>query len=161
MSYHTLRAWRSDAKRQAIAQIKAAKAALDPALVEIMATEIAGAVEKMFWPQGNMTIVPVAPGHSQKYEANLAAMVASAVAVKLECPVVWAFEARPVKGVSHPKEFKNLPPLQWMNRPTGPILLLDDIATSGWHLEEAATLLRQQAAPVIALAWLGGEVKAG
>ena len=64
-----------------------------------------------------------------------------------------------MKGVSHPKEFQNLPPLRWRVRPTGPVLLIDDVATSGWHIEEALNLLRQQAAPVTAMAWLGGDIR--
>jgi predicted amidophosphoribosyltransferase len=159
VAFHTLRSWRAEVKPAAVTALKRAKLNLDAVLVALMAEELAGAIDKTMAPGGGLTIVPVAPGHSQTYAANLAAAVAHAVAAKLNCPLVEAFEARPVKGVSHPKEFRNLPPLRWRVRPTGPVLLIDDVATSGWHIEEALTLLRQQAAPVMAMAWLGGDIR--
>jgi orotate phosphoribosyltransferase len=40
----------------------------------------------------------------------------------------------------------------------GPVLLVDDVATSGQHIEEAAHLLREAGANVLAVAWIGGDV---
>ncbi len=40
----------------------------------------------------------------------------------------------------------------------GPVLLVDDVATSGRHIEEASLLLRAQkpGCGVLAVAWIGG-----
>ncbi len=38
-----------------------------------------------------------------------------------------------------------------------PTLIIDDVATSGAHLEEATRLLRTPTTPVLAIAWIGGQ----
>jgi predicted amidophosphoribosyltransferase len=38
---------------------------------------------------------------------------------------------------------------------SGPALLVDDVATSGSHLEEATKLLRPSCGAVMAVAWIG------
>jgi predicted amidophosphoribosyltransferase len=40
---------------------------------------------------------------------------------------------------------------------TGPVLLTDDVATSGRHIEEAVGLLRKADAAAMAIAWIGGD----
>jgi len=37
------------------------------------------------------------------------------------------------------------------------VLLVDDVATSGQHLEEATKLLRQHTNTVFSVAWIGGD----
>jgi predicted amidophosphoribosyltransferase len=43
----------------------------------------------------------------------------------------------------------------------GPVLLVDDVATSGRHIEEATELLRAKGASVLAVAWIGGDAEKG
>jgi hypothetical protein len=70
---------------------------------------------------------------------------------------VW--RDRFVTGSSHPKEFRKLPPLTWQDAPPpGLVLLVDDVATSGWHLEEALTALRAAGHLALGLAWISGTV---
>lgn len=158
MGYMTVRCWRAGAKAADIAAFRRAKAALDPELISAAAGECATVARKLLSIAPGATVVPVAPGHSKTSERNLAVQVARATAAALGCRFAEAFRPRPVSGVSHPKEFRNLPPLEWQDKPQGPVLLLDDLATSGWHLEEAVTLLREVTAPVSAIAWIGGTV---
>ena len=63
-----------------------------------------------------------------------------------------------VSGSSHPKTFADLPPLQWNMPPTAPVLLVDDLATSGCHVEEAGLMLRSLGRPALALTWISGMV---
>jgi predicted amidophosphoribosyltransferase len=159
VSYCGVRSWRAGTKSRAIAAIKAAKAECDARMIAIAAQEMAVAITHLCSPSNATSIVPVAPGHSQSYEANFAAKVAKETARLLGCQYVQAWKARPVSGVSHPKEFSKLGPLAWAQKVTGPVVIVDDIATSGWHLEEAVNSMRASGAgPIFAVAWIAGTV---
>ena len=85
--------------------------------------------------------------------------MAESVAGALGLPFVEAFRDRLIKGSSHPKEFERLPPLQWASPPaSGVVLVVDDLSTSGWHLEEALTLLRGRGLAAAGIAWIGGTI---
>jgi hypothetical protein len=60
--------------------------------------------------------------------------------------------------VSHPKEFRNLPPLVWRAKPTMPPLVVD-LATSGMHIEEALGLIRGLGLASFGAVWIAGTVK--
>src|SRR5260370_616918 len=79
-----------------------------------------------------------------------------AVADELGLRFVEVFEDRFVSGVSHPKEFRNLPPLVWRTKPAAPTLVIDDLATSGMHIEEALGLLRGLGLPSFGAVWISG-----
>ena len=83
-----------------------------------------------------------------------------AVAAKgVEVPFVQAFADRFVRGSSHPKEFRRLPPLEWAEPVNGSAVLIDDLVTSGWHMEEALALLRARGLPSFGAAWIGGSAE--
>ena len=65
-----------------------------------------------------------------------------------------AFAGLEVAGSSHPRTNATRPRMRLVAEPNGNILLIDDVATSGSHIEEAATLLRRVAAGVTPVAWL-------
>lgn len=97
----------------------------------------------------------MAPGHSREAEA-WSTLLARAVAACLSLPFRPLFKVRPVKGSSHPRQNLRLPPLEWAAQPDGPTLLIDDVATSGWHLAEALAMLRSAGIPALGAAWIGG-----
>jgi hypothetical protein len=72
----------------------------------------------------------------------------------------WAqiFADRPCSGVSHPKEFAKLQPLEPIADPCKSMILIDDLATSGWHVEESLTALRGLGASASAFVWITGAV---
>ena len=74
----------------------------------------------------------------------------------LKMPVVQAFANVPLKGSSHPKENARRPGLLLKRAVSEPVLLVDDVATSGAHLEEAAKLLRPHCRAVLPIAWISG-----
>jgi predicted amidophosphoribosyltransferase len=51
-----------------------------------------------------------------------------------------------------------LPPLRQIADPPASMLLIDDLATSGWHVEEALTALRRLGAAASAFVWITGAV---
>jgi hypothetical protein len=63
--------------------------------------------------------------------------------------------------VSHPKEFNRIPPLERSDAfgaAASPVLIVDDLATSGWHLEEALTNARDGGLSAVGAAWISGSV---
>jgi hypothetical protein len=43
--------------------------------------------------------------------------------------------------------------------PAAPTLIIDDLATSGWHIEEALGRVRDLGLPAFGAVWLSGVVK--
>jgi hypothetical protein len=68
---------------------------------------------------------------------------------------VWC--DRPIKGVSHPKEFLHLPPLEMLAKRKGATLVIDDVATSGYRMWEAITGLRSLGTPAAGIAWISAD----
>ena len=66
-----------------------------------------------------------------------------------------AFETIEVTGSSHPKTNLKRPKMRMAKVPIGPILLVDDVATSGAHIEEATMALRKHDLAVTSIAWIG------
>jgi hypothetical protein len=87
-----------------------------------------------------ITCVPC--GHSRRPDC-FGKRLAQGVAELLGLPFVQVFADRFCTGVSHPKEYSKLPPPEQIADPVPSMLLIDDLATSGWHVEEALTALRK------------------
>lgn len=152
------RAWRKDAKREDVAAVRQAKAALPESVIESAASELAALARQLVGRFEGWSVTTVAVGHSRRPD-SFAVRLAAAVARMIGAPFEKAFADRFCAGVSHPKEFVKLPPLEWARRPAGPILLVDDIATSGWHVEEALAMLRDNGNPSLGLVWISGTVR--
>lgn len=156
--WSSVRAWRSDVKRQDVAALRAAKAAVDDATIASAAVEIAAFLRSLFGNLRGWTVSTVAVGHSRRPD-SFAVRLAARVAIELDLEFAKIFADRFVSGVSHPKEFDKLPPLTCILTPTAPVLLIDDVATSGWHLEEAVNDIRGRGVACVAIAWISGNVK--
>jgi hypothetical protein len=83
----------------------------------------------------------VACGHSRRPYC-FGKQLAQSVADALRVPFLQIFADRFCSGVSHPKEFAKLPPLRQIADPFPKMLVIDDLAVSGWHLEESLLALR-------------------
>lgn len=158
VTWAAARAWRHDSKKADIEWLKAAKASLDARAIDGGADDVARLTADLFGALSGWTVSTTAVGHSRRTD-SFAVRMAQGVAERLSLPFVKVFADRFVSGVSHPKEFRNLPPLQLQPGIAGPILLVDDVATSGWHMEEAANVLRTFGHPVFGAVWISGAVK--
>jgi hypothetical protein len=158
VSWCSVRSWRSDVKRADTAQLKLCKMVVDPQVIAAAAQEIAELLRLLFGHISGWVVTSVACGHSRRPDC-FGKQLGETVAERLRS--VWAelFEDRFVAGVSHPKEFKKLPPLMLKSTPTTPVLVIDDIATSGWHIEEALGRLREQGVSAFGTVWIAGNVK--
>jgi predicted amidophosphoribosyltransferase len=150
-------AWRARAKVYDVAALKQAKRALDPRLIGEAADLLAALILQLQGDGAADAITCVPCGHSRRPDC-LGKRIAQAVADGLGLPFLQIFADRPCSGVSHPKEFAKLPPLEQVAEPLPSMILVDDLATSGWHVEEALTTLRNLGASASAFVWITGTV---
>jgi hypothetical protein len=152
--YLTCRSWLADAKAQDLAILREAKRTMPPELIADAAHEMTELVRAVFGEVA-LSVVPVACGHSRRIDC-MSVRLAEGIARSLDVEPVQAFAHRFMKGSSHPLENRKLPPLKLIDRPAAPALVVDDIATSGFHMHEALTALRSAGVPAFGIAWLGG-----
>lgn len=148
-----IRSWRKAIKQHQIAALRALKSGLPDAFVDTVATEMVTAIRSTYGRLDNCTVVPVPCGHSGP--GCLSCRLARRVADMLALPYCEAFMYQPVSGSSHPKANAKRPPMKRQGDPiTGPIILVDDVATSGAHIKDAAAKLSEAAAvwPVVWIA---------
>ncbi|GGC68479.1 phosphoribosyltransferase [Chelatococcus reniformis] len=157
VTWASVRSWASRAKAEDIAALRAEKALpLSPVLAPA-AEEVAELAERLIGKAASVTTVPC--GHSRRPDC-FGKQLAVAVADRLAAPFQQCFEDRFVRGASHPKEFRKLAPISWIDVTSHPgiVLLVDDVATSGWHMEEALTALRGKGCAAVGIAWISGTV---
>jgi hypothetical protein len=150
-------AWRGAARVDDLAAFKRAKRELDERIVgeagELMATLIRQLHSNR--PADGVTCVPC--GHSRRADC-FGKQLAQSVADAFGLPFLPIFADRFCSGVSHPKEYAKLPPLQQIADPLPTMLIIDDLAVSGWHLEEWLLALRSLHASASAMAWISGSL---
>jgi hypothetical protein len=150
-------AWRAHAKVDDIAALKQAKRTLDPRLIGEVAELVAALVRQLRGDRAADAVTCVPCGHSRRPDC-LGKQIAQAVSEALGLPFRQVFADRPCSGVSHPKEFARLPPLEQIAEPLASMIVVDDLATSGWHVEESLTALRRLGASASAFVWITGTV---
>ena len=101
------------------------------------------------------TVANIAAGHSGGN--SFGSRLAMAVAERLSLGYLQVWRDRPIKGTSHPKEFRRLPPLEMLAKPIGATLVIDDVATSGYHMWEALMALRALGIPAGGIAWISAD----
>jgi hypothetical protein len=158
VAWCSVRAWRTDAKRVDILRLKLCKRELDPSVITAAAAEISLQLRLLFGSLTGWLATSIACGHSRRPDC-FGKQLGRAVAGELGLAFAEVFEDRFVAGVSHPKEFRNLPPLVWRAKPTSPTLVVDDLATSGMHIEEALGLIRGLGLASFGAVWIAGTVK--
>jgi predicted amidophosphoribosyltransferase len=155
-SFVTLRAWRKAIKEHQIEALVALKHEPPPRFVELVADEMYERARILFGPKAIRSVVPV-PGGSSGATASLSVRLAEKLAHKLGATYVEALEngAATAKGRSHPKKSALLKPYEVLQKPKGTALLVDDVVTSGRHIELALAALRGQGVACFALSWIG------
>jgi PAS domain-containing protein len=154
--YVTFRAWRQSIRTHQIKALKALKRSAPEVLGARIAAELEEGIRALIGVRAFRAIVPMPCGHSAP-EACLSRSIARNLGEKLNLPMVEALHLPLRSGSSHPKNNVHRPPIALSQNVQGPILLVDDVATSGQHLEEACKLLRPGSGSVLAIAWIGGD----
>jgi predicted amidophosphoribosyltransferase len=155
VSFVTLRAWRTTIRDHQIAALKAMKDSAAPLLAEGIADNMLDEITALIGGQAFRGIVPVPCGNSG-LDNCLSRHIALALARKLSLPVIDALRLPAGKGGSHPRKNAKRPRMQVSRVPEGPVLVVDDVATSGEHMEEACRKLREKGCAVLGIAWIGG-----
>lgn len=150
--YHALYRWRSAVKDVQIEALKALKRDPGDAFLDTVAEDMAAAAGALFGSGTFKAVVPVPCGNSGNN--CLSTQLARLIAVRLGVDFIDAFEPLPQTGGSHPKSNLRRPAMRLKVKPNVPVLLIDDVATSGAHIEEAAQLLRRTAPAVLPLVWI-------
>jgi predicted amidophosphoribosyltransferase len=158
VSYVTLRSWRNSIRAHQIKALKAIKRNAPQMLAGEIAAEMRDDIRSLFGASGFRAVVPMPCGHSAPGRC-LSDAVARSLAKELELPAVHALALSPETGSSHPKANVKRQPMRLLAPVEGPVLLIDDVATSGRHIEEATLLLRGRGAGVLAIAWVGGDAE--
>lgn len=149
------RAWRAHDRPQALEALKQAKRTPDDAVIDAAGREMAGLAARLFGCLCGWTVTSVPCGHSCRCDC-FGKRLAQSVAKALDVPFVQVWEDRFAPGVSHPKECAKLAPLRFIAKPDGPVLLVDDVATSGWHIEEGLRALRSKGVAASGVVWISG-----
>jgi predicted amidophosphoribosyltransferase len=151
--FHALRRWRAPVKDVQIHALKALKTDPPRKLLEVMADELSAASKALYGESVIQAVTSVPCGNSGPQ--CLAAQVAPLVAARLQLPHIVAFEPLQPSGGSHPQGNVRRKKMNLIEPIKVPTLLLDDVATSGAHLAEAALLLKDNGTPaVLPLVWL-------
>jgi hypothetical protein len=129
-------AWRSAAKADDLAALKRAKREIDPQLIGDASELTATLIRQLRGEPATDAITCVPCGHSRRPDC-FGKRLAQGVAGLLGLPFLQVFADRSCEGVSHPKEFKKLPPLHQIADPLPSMIIIDDLAVSGWHIEES------------------------
>lgn len=153
--YIRCRSWRSATKKADMATFRKAKVDLDEAFVTQIADELVAVVNEVCGKGMFATVAPVACGHSRRPDC-LSTRIAAAAATGLSAEFHRIFDNRFLTGSSHPLQYDRLPALTMQICPVAPVLVVDDAATSGFHIHEAVMRLRESGVPAVGAVWLSG-----
>jgi hypothetical protein len=154
-SYISLRTWKKQIKEHQIAALTATKMFPPQSFIENVSEELASNALRLFGSNSLTAIVPV-PGGSSQTEQSMSEKLAVRVAEMLNLPCQFALRPQMVaKGKSHPSKNAKLKPYDLQQPVQGTVLLIDDVATSGRHIELSQTAIRQSGKDCFALSWIG------
>lgn len=153
VSYHALKRWRKSVRTEQITALKSIKKSSNEAFENAVAEEMSSWCRRAFGATAFSNLVAVPCGHSG--DDCLSKRIGRKVAQLLNLQFADAFEPLRISGSSHPKTNVKRPKMKLKHVPVGPVLLIDDVATSGAHIEEAASALRNHDVAVIAMVWIG------
>ncbi|MEO6610272.1 MAG: hypothetical protein ABIN69_17555 [Aestuariivirga sp.] len=151
-SYLSLRLWRKTIKPHQLAAFVAMKMSPSLSIVDKVASEIVASVKQTY---GNTfkTVVPV-PGGSSGRDNAFSVLLGRSVSRQLGINFVEALTSSDRVGSSHPKKSSKMPPFQLREKVQGTVLIVDDVATSGRHIELATQALRPGCEFCTSVVWI-------
>ena len=153
--YIALRRWRVSAKPFQIDALRILKKSPPPRFVSAIVADIMEALDPMISSALYRFVVPI-PCSRSAPDSCLSILIAERLASRLQLVPIHALAIEPAEGLSHPKTNLSRPSMRLQKAVEGPVIVVDDVATSGAHIEEAVRLLRPTAKAVFAVTWIGG-----
>lgn len=155
LTYIATTTWRAGVKDAQILALRALKRNPPESLVDDVARLMVRGVGAVSGGQAHRAVVPVPCGHTGP--DCLSRQLAERVASLLKIEFVDAFLCENRTGSSHPaSSIRMKPPRLKATELTGPVILVDDVATTGTHLSHAATALRSITSGVLPIVWIAG-----
>jgi pyrimidine operon attenuation protein/uracil phosphoribosyltransferase len=155
--YYGTHTWRKQIKAHQVAAMKAIKRKPSESMVTVAASEIAALANIVAGKNVIRQVVAIPCGNSGRKEC-LSTRLARRVAKLLDAsytPIIEETGNKPARpGSSHPAKSARLKPYTLTSKPQGAVLLVDDVSTSGRHMELASKALRDCGVPVFAIAWI-------
>ena len=151
-TYYAVNRWRKTIKDHQIKALRLLKAEMPDGFVACVADQLVATAIALGGKTSIQAVGQVPCGNSGPN--CLACRLASEVADRLGVEYVELFEPIDTRGSSHPRRNVNRPNMKLVGSTEKTVLLIDDVATSGAHIEEAVRLLRNQNISVFPLVWI-------
>lgn len=152
-SYLALRQWRKSIKPYQLKALQALKSDEAPSSIETIASELVRQIETVYGKLFN-AVVPI-PGGSSGRKKSFSVLIAERVAKGLKIPCRDILISTSVaKGSSHPKKSIGLRPYKLSEPLNGNVLIVDDVASSGKHIELATNAIKESANYCTAVVWI-------
>jgi hypothetical protein len=153
VSYVGLRSWRASIKPFQIAALTALKADIPKPFVMASASEVADAAISHLGALFIQNVIPVPCGSSARADC-LSVQIAEEVARLLSCEFMNVLRSQVPRGSSHPKASAKLRSISMEGACKGAALVVDDLTTSGKHIELAVRCLRENGINCFAIGWI-------
>lgn len=144
--------WRSTLREEQLSALKVLKKHLPQDFIESVAADLAASLRAVTGGQTFRYVTWVPCGHSGV--GCLAEKSALALARIIGAEAAQAFKPLPSSGTSHPRKSAQIPPMQLMREFDAPVVLVDDVVTTGTHMQKASALLQTAAPAVFSIAWV-------
>jgi hypothetical protein len=159
--FQSIRKWRLSAKEASMKMLIEMKRTCDKTTVEAIAGEFVHLLRTEYRISGGSVTAPPRGGAGERGSKHFATEIAKEVAAQMGMPFFQGFKTRTHKRGHYPKAksgvWGDIPPLELKDvPPVAPIILIDDVASSGTTIAESAALL-QEFGPVFPLVWIAGE----
>lgn len=151
----SVRRWRADMKPYQIEALRLIKRDPSARFVNAVTHDVLSNLESFLGGRVYRYVVPM-PCSRSLPDACLPTLIAEKIAARLGLTLLQALACDPADGKSHPRRNLDRSPLRLIAPVPGPAILIDDVATSGSHIEEASRLLLPHAQALFAIAWIGG-----
>ena len=156
VSFTAVRTWRSALKEYQIAALKSIKELTErDDVARTVAGEMAEAVTSQLGRNFINHIVPIPGGSSGRSDA-FSVRLADEMGKLLGCEMVPALRGNVERGSSHPKKSARLGEYEVTTKLPGATLVVDDVITSGRHMELAVKALREKGVNCFAVGWIAG-----
>ena len=155
VSYMTAKTWRREIKHQQIEAIRRAKQFYEWPTLSKASADICAMMSALFGKPSDVLLTSIPCGHSRAsncFSTRLGQSVAAALGLPYR--PVWAH--RFLNGSSHPTQSRRLEPLRRLFDPVGAVIVVDDIISTGTHMEQALLDLRRTGNVAAGFAWISG-----
>jgi glutamine phosphoribosylpyrophosphate amidotransferase len=141
--------------------LKAVKDSADMRWAEYIAEEVAGVMREPFAVYDGGTVVATTPARESAKAGlpHFGLMIAREVAGRLGLTYVDLFEVQPTDRRGHHPMRKRLAPVLKAVVEGWKVLLVNDVATSGFTMADCVRTLKQAGAAVMPIVWIFGDAE--